>query len=91
MYTIYFVTYSCETGLLAIRELEEAIPEDTDDLESLPLSRADSIAEEDEPPESMDTDAETEAEPESATAPQPQLQDENLDDSVFARPSEDVK
>ncbi|CAH0402400.1 unnamed protein product [Chilo suppressalis] len=40
---------NCETGALATREVEEGITDDSLDSESMPLTRADSIAEEEEP------------------------------------------
>ncbi|XP_063832750.1 protein phosphatase methylesterase 1 [Ostrinia nubilalis] len=68
-----------ETGLLATRELEDMSVDDSE-ADGAPLARADSIAEEDEPPESPD---DLEPEPEPARV--------KHDEPVFVKPSEDLK
>ncbi|XP_028166303.1 protein phosphatase methylesterase 1 isoform X2 [Ostrinia furnacalis] len=68
-----------ETGLLSTRELEDMSLDDSE-ADGVPLARADSIAEEDEPPESPD---DLEPEPEPARV--------KHDEPVFVKPSEDLK
>ncbi|KAL4706374.1 hypothetical protein ACJJTC_018473 [Scirpophaga incertulas] len=52
---------NCETGLLATRELDDLNNEDSEETEGGSVTRADSIAEEDEVPETADNGGETRA------------------------------
>ncbi|CAG9793397.1 unnamed protein product [Diatraea saccharalis] len=68
---------NCETGLLATREVDEASTDESLDSESMPLTRADSIAEEEEP-----LDGE---QPSDTTTK------DTTDDAHFVKPNGDLK
>lgn len=71
---------NCETGMLATRELDASTPDDSSecDGDGAPLSRSDSIAEEDEP---LDADH----------VPTDNVSQDLPDDANFARPNGDSK
>ncbi|KAL0868303.1 hypothetical protein ABMA27_007830 [Loxostege sticticalis] len=70
---------NCETGLLATRELEDMSIDDSAESDGAPLARADSIAEEDEPPETPEDE------------PEPEMLPPKPEEAVFAKPSDDLK